>query len=263
MSEASRNTELDNKYLIVQVATESYGLELKYIKEITRMPDITKMTKTEDYIRGIIRLRDTVMPLIDIRLRLGHRSIESELNEMLDMLDQREKDHLDWLNELKSSVEEKREFTLTTDPHLCKFGQWYYSYEPDNAAIENLLPKFEQPHNKIHKTAEFVRKAQKEENFELAFEIIENTKNKELAQMKTLFKELYTEIEKVYKEFAIVFEFDENKRKAISADKIDKIIDVDPKNIDPPTGMETSNFIKGICKLEDTVIPIIDECILE
>lgn len=32
---------------------------------------------------------------------------------------QREQDHLRWVNELRTSIQERRPFTLTTDPHAC------------------------------------------------------------------------------------------------------------------------------------------------
>lgn len=40
------------------------------------------------------------------------------------MLAERETDHVNWINELERSVQEKRKFTLTTDPYKCAFGKW-------------------------------------------------------------------------------------------------------------------------------------------
>jgi len=50
---------------------EEYGIDVLAVREIIRMPSITKMPNTPDYVDGIINLRGTVVPIISLRKRFN------------------------------------------------------------------------------------------------------------------------------------------------------------------------------------------------
>jgi purine-binding chemotaxis protein CheW len=50
---------------------EEYGIDVLTVREIIRMPSITKMPNTPDYVDGIINLRGTVVPIISLRKRFS------------------------------------------------------------------------------------------------------------------------------------------------------------------------------------------------
>ena len=57
---------------------EEYGVDVLSVREIIRMPTITKMPNTADYVDGIINLRGTVVPIISLRKRFGLQDRESD-----------------------------------------------------------------------------------------------------------------------------------------------------------------------------------------
>ena len=50
---------------------ETYGIEITKIREIIRIGQITQVPETPRYIKGLINLRSTVIPVIDLRVRFG------------------------------------------------------------------------------------------------------------------------------------------------------------------------------------------------
>lgn len=60
------------------LADEEYGVEVLKVREIIRLPTITKMPNTPQYVEGIINLRGKVIPIISMRKRFG--LLESENN---------------------------------------------------------------------------------------------------------------------------------------------------------------------------------------
>lgn len=50
---------------------EEYGVDVLAVREIIRLPAITKMPNTPDYLEGIINLRGTVVPIISLRRCFG------------------------------------------------------------------------------------------------------------------------------------------------------------------------------------------------
>ena len=50
---------------------EEYGIEITKVQEIILMGDITRVPQTPVFIKGLINLRSTVIPIVDLRLRFG------------------------------------------------------------------------------------------------------------------------------------------------------------------------------------------------
>ena len=50
---------------------EEFGLDILKVQEINRMVEITRVPNTPDFVVGVIHLRGKVIPIIDLRARLG------------------------------------------------------------------------------------------------------------------------------------------------------------------------------------------------
>ena len=51
------------------VGKEEYGIPILEVQEIVRMPKITHLPQTQEFIKGIINLRGNLIPIIDLRER--------------------------------------------------------------------------------------------------------------------------------------------------------------------------------------------------
>ncbi|MEN6406248.1 MAG: chemotaxis protein CheW [Thermoguttaceae bacterium] len=54
-----------------QLGNEEYGVEITKVQEIILLGEITRVPQSPDFVKGLINLRSTVIPVIDLRLRLG------------------------------------------------------------------------------------------------------------------------------------------------------------------------------------------------
>jgi purine-binding chemotaxis protein CheW len=50
---------------------ELYGIEITKVREIILITEITRIPETPEYLKGLINLRSTVIPVIDLRARFG------------------------------------------------------------------------------------------------------------------------------------------------------------------------------------------------
>ena len=75
-----RNTVLENNLSEVHgtlqlvsfhLANELYGIEITKVREIILITDITRIPQTPHYVKGLINLRSTVIPVIDLRAIFG------------------------------------------------------------------------------------------------------------------------------------------------------------------------------------------------
>lgn len=73
--DGGEDTQKD-KYLTFSLDKEEYGIEIKYVREIVGLPEITKIPEAPPYIKGIINLRGNIIPVLDVRARFKKTEIE-------------------------------------------------------------------------------------------------------------------------------------------------------------------------------------------
>lgn len=61
----------ERQLVIFRLAREEYGLSINQVKEINRLTTITKLPQAPSFVEGIINLRGTVIPVIDLRKRFS------------------------------------------------------------------------------------------------------------------------------------------------------------------------------------------------
>ena len=54
-----------------KLGDEEFGVEITKVREIILLGPITRVPQTPDYVKGLINLRSTVIPVIDLRSRFG------------------------------------------------------------------------------------------------------------------------------------------------------------------------------------------------
>ena len=64
------------EYLSFRVSNEVYGVNIMDIKEIIKARAVTEVPRSPEFIAGILSLRGTIIPVIDMRYRLGLSSGE-------------------------------------------------------------------------------------------------------------------------------------------------------------------------------------------
>lgn len=60
----------DREVLTFRLADEVYGLDISWMREIARLRPITEVPQVPAFLPGIVTLRGTVIPIIDLRRRL-------------------------------------------------------------------------------------------------------------------------------------------------------------------------------------------------
>ncbi|NCS87928.1 MAG: chemotaxis protein CheW, partial [Ignavibacteria bacterium] len=62
------------------IEDEEFAVDILYVQEINRMLQVTKVPNAPDYVNGVINLRGRVIPVINLRLRLGMPRKEPDKN---------------------------------------------------------------------------------------------------------------------------------------------------------------------------------------
>ena len=70
------DSKIDDLYMVFVINNQKYALSSKYIREIIEILPITKVPFLPEYMKGIINLRSTIIPVMDARMRFGMEPIE-------------------------------------------------------------------------------------------------------------------------------------------------------------------------------------------
>ena len=68
------------QYLTFRLADELFALDIGKVREVLDFTSITKVPQTPDYMRGVINLRGSVVPVVDLRLKFGMALAEQTVN---------------------------------------------------------------------------------------------------------------------------------------------------------------------------------------
>jgi purine-binding chemotaxis protein CheW len=58
------------------LASEEYGVDVRVVQEIIRVSEITQVPRAPDFIKGVINLRGRIIPVIDLKRKLGLGDVE-------------------------------------------------------------------------------------------------------------------------------------------------------------------------------------------
>lgn len=191
-------------WVIFEAGGSRFGVRADQVSEMAILGKTTALAHAPVAVRGLMNLRGRVVPVLDLRLRLGQASAPQELEELCELLNAREQDHVRWLNELGACAREGREFKLALDPTKCAFGKWYYAYRPDNPVLRMQLSKLAEPHRRIHETGAQVMQAVADQDLEHAQAIMEATRTGTLATLQRLLAETRQIIREEHREIAII-----------------------------------------------------------
>jgi purine-binding chemotaxis protein CheW len=65
-----------DQYLTFIMAEEEYGVDILSVQEIRGWEDATPIPNSPDFVKGVINLRGTIVPIIDLRLRFGLNQVD-------------------------------------------------------------------------------------------------------------------------------------------------------------------------------------------
>ncbi len=68
--EAQASTD-HHQYLTFIVAEEQYGVDILDVQEIKGYSAITRLPNMPEYMKGVVSLRGTIVPLVDLRMKFG------------------------------------------------------------------------------------------------------------------------------------------------------------------------------------------------
>ncbi|MBI5235753.1 MAG: chemotaxis protein CheW [Deltaproteobacteria bacterium] len=68
------------QYLTFRLEDEVFALDISKVREVLDFTTVTKVPRTPDFMRGVINLRGSVVPVVDMRLKFGMTMTQKTVN---------------------------------------------------------------------------------------------------------------------------------------------------------------------------------------
>lgn len=61
--------------IVFKLGSEEYGIKIDQVKEVTVTPNVTRMPRTPDFIKGVANIRGDIIAIMNLEERFGIRSV--------------------------------------------------------------------------------------------------------------------------------------------------------------------------------------------
>ena len=94
------------QYLTFRLGDEIFAIDVANVREILEFTKVTKVPKTPEYMRGVINLRGSVVPVLDMRQKFGMESTEKTIDTCIVVVEVTYEDEDIVIGALVDSVQE-------------------------------------------------------------------------------------------------------------------------------------------------------------
>ncbi|MCK5352454.1 chemotaxis protein CheW, partial [bacterium] len=77
---SEQTTANKSTYLTFGLGEELFALKVNNVREVLDIGEVTRVPRMPDFMRGVINLRGSVVPVVDMRKRLGMDAVEDTVN---------------------------------------------------------------------------------------------------------------------------------------------------------------------------------------
>jgi len=95
-----------NQYLTFKLDDEVFGLAIGKVREVLDFTTVTRVPRTPEYMRGVINLRGSVVPVVDLHMKFGLAQTEKTVNTCIIIVEIDIEGEVTILGALADSVQE-------------------------------------------------------------------------------------------------------------------------------------------------------------
>jgi purine-binding chemotaxis protein CheW len=103
-----------DQYLLFELDQQTYGINIRAIKEVLEFRPVTSLPRSERHLRGVINLRGQVLPVLDLKLVFGLEETQTSIDTCILILEIKDENG-DWMlvGALADSVREVIDLNLS------------------------------------------------------------------------------------------------------------------------------------------------------
>ncbi|MEZ4651068.1 MAG: chemotaxis protein CheW [Candidatus Eisenbacteria bacterium] len=246
--------------LTFRCRSKTFGIEVGVVEEIVPVTRLSDIPTKESYLRGGITVRGQIISLYNFRGMVGDPSLLSDRQQLDALFAEREREHVMWVDALRTSVQQGTPFREAIDPAKCALGRWLASYETNDYNVLRLFEKIEKPHKELHELASVVFDPSMRGKTETALDLVERGRAAILEFFVDFRKTLVTDL----RELALVLRSSSGHSYAISVDSVDNIRELESEGMSVAGGeFHSLPVVSRVWSSDDATILEVDRGYLD
>lgn len=241
-----------------------FALKLEHVLSVNDdLDQIQTLPIKGQGILGVYKYQNSMVPIFDFAKLIGVDSGQVVMQSLIENLELREKEHVDWLDALNQSLEDENiAFTKALDPHKCAFGKWYDGFETRDETLRDILVQFDVPHKHIHSLANKLFALRDQGKQAEALDCLHIERHGTLRRLESLFSQACEQVKSAMRPVILFVTKDGVVPTfGIIVDEINDVIEYNADAIQSDIGInshsENSNLFSGMYVGEDGVDSII------
>jgi len=212
-----------------------YAIDISKVLTISQdMVNIQSVPAKAKGLVGMVEFQDHAVPVLDFANLLNFPSGIENNKELVNLLNEREKDHVDWVSALEDSLTNDAPFTKAKDPHRCAFGQWYDNFSSRDETLMEILSEFDKPHKQIHALADKLLNMKQDGERDKAIETLQYERNVTLKRLLKRFEQARTHLTESARQVLLyITEDGTTPIVALRIDDINDVVDFKPEQFKP------------------------------
>ena len=209
------------------VSDTLYAIDISKVLTISQeMGSIQSLPAKAKGLVGMVEFQGNAVPVLDFANMLGFASGIENSNSLIQLLADKEKDHIDWVEALEDSLVNGTPFIKAKDPHKCAFGQWYDHFKSRDETLMEVLAEFNKPHQQIHALADKLLDMKQYNQGEKALKLLHYERNITLKRLIKRFEQARTHLKESTRQVLLyVTEDGSTPTIALRIDDINDVID--------------------------------------
>lgn len=102
----AETSSIPSQYLTFMLDHEQFAVDISKVREVLEFTSVTKVPRTPEFMRGVINLRGSVVPVVDLRLKFGLTRTESTIDTCVIITEVEARGEKTVLGALADSVQE-------------------------------------------------------------------------------------------------------------------------------------------------------------
>jgi len=122
MNAQSTTTESTQRFLTLTLGEELFALNISSVREILDMTEITRIPHAPEFMRGVVNVRGSAVPVIDLGLKFGLNKIETTIHTRIVIVEIRQGADMTTIGAIADSVREVLELEMDKINHAPRMG---------------------------------------------------------------------------------------------------------------------------------------------
>jgi len=115
------------QYLTFKLEDEIFAIDVYQVREVLDMEKITKVPQSPDYMRGVINVRGSVVPIVDLRIKFGLPETQTTQDTRIVVMEIEIDDDIAVIGSIADSVNEVMELSSSQIEAPPKIGKRWRS----------------------------------------------------------------------------------------------------------------------------------------